>query len=289
MQRVFFETSEGRFAAVVTERAKGGAHRGSVLYLHGFPDQPETASALFDALATRGHRVIAPFLRGYAPSPIEGPYALEQLTRDALALWERACGDEPALVLGHDWGAVIAYALCASEPARVRAAVTMAVPHPLRFLRALATRAQLGRSWYMGLLQLPGAALALRAMDHRLVDTLWRDWSPGYALPARERALLHHCLRESSAAPIEYYRAMARPLGPSLRRLRGPLSATITVPTLHLQGADDGCIGAEAITECERYFAGPYAQRVLPGVGHFVPHEAPETVAAMASEWFARG
>ena len=288
MERAYFDTREGRFAALVTEPAKGSAARGSALYLHGFPDQPETATALFDALATRGYRVIAPFLRGYAPSPLEGPFSLEQLARDALAMMERACGAEPTFVLGHDWGAVIAYALCASEPTRVRSAVTMAVPHPLRFLGALATRSQLARSWYMGLFQLPFAGLALRAMDHRLVDRLWRDWSPGYALPSRERALLHQCLRESGDRPIEYYRAMVRPVGPAIARLHGPLSARITVPTLHLQGANDGCIGTDAITECERYFAGPYEQRVLPGAGHFVPHEAPETVAAMASEWFAR-
>lgn len=288
MERVFFDTTEGRFAALVTEPAQGAEARGSVLYLHGFPDQPETARALFAALAAEGYRVIAPFLRGYAPSPLEGPFSLEQLARDALAIASRACGDEPVFVLGHDWGAVITYALCALAPSRLRAAVTMAVPHPLRFLRALATPAQRARSWYMLLFQLPIAPLALRAMDRALIDRLWRAWSPGFALAPREHSALHRCLAESGAAPIEYYRAMVRPVLPAVRRLRGPLSAKLTVPTLHLQGADDGCIGTDAITDCERYFAGRFEQRVLPGVGHFAPQEAPATVAAMACEWFAR-
>jgi pimeloyl-ACP methyl ester carboxylesterase len=289
MQRRFIETREGRFCLVITERAAGAEDRGSVLYLHGFPDEPETATPLFDRLAAAGHRVIAPFLRGYSPSPIEGPFSLEQLTRDVLAIVDVVHPDGAIHVIGHDWGAVITYALCASAPSRVRRAVTMAVPHPLRFLRALATATQLRRSWYMLFFQLPIApGVAVRAMDQALIDRLWRDWSPNYALPARAREALRRCLRESDGAPIEYYRAMTRPPLAALRRLRGPLAQRIDVPTLHLQGSDDGCIGLDACDDAGAHFNAAFEQAVIEGAGHFLPQERPDEVARRASEWFSR-
>ncbi|MFO0559562.1 MAG: alpha/beta fold hydrolase [Polyangiales bacterium] len=289
MRRTWVDTSEGRFcAAVVEPDSNTGSQIETALYLHGFPDQPETAEPLFRALARRGYRVIAPFLRGYAPSPLEGPFALEQLTRDVVAILSALDHRAPVRVLGHDWGAVITYALCASAPERVRSAVTMAVPHPLRFVRSLATPRQLQKSWYMLFFQLPGAPeLATSALDFALIDRLWRDWSPGYALPARERRALHECLRKSRSAPLEYYRAMTRPPLAALRRLRGPMAARIATPTLHLQGAADGCIDVASCIDSERHFAGPFETRVIEGAGHFLPHERPEQLAEIAHEWFA--
>lgn len=290
MRREWVETSEGRFCVARSEPANTDAHTiKTALFLHGFPDQPETAGALFRALNDRGYRVIAPFLRGYAPSPLDGPFSLEQLARDVRAILAAQFGDEPVFVLGHDWGAVITYALCASAPERVKRAVTMAVPHPLRFLQALATPTQLRKSWYMLFFQLPFAPeAATRAMDFALIDELWRDWSPGFALAPRERRALHECLRQSRSAPLEYYRAMTRPPLEALRRLTGPLSTRIHTPTLHLQGADDGCIGPDACVDSARYFAGDFDSRVVLGAGHFLPQERPDEIAAIAHEWFTR-
>jgi pimeloyl-ACP methyl ester carboxylesterase len=290
MRRTWVESSEGRFCAAVAEpNSNTGSQFETALYLHGFPDQPETAAPLFRALTGRGYRVIAPFLRGYAPSPLEGPFALEQLVRDVLASLSALRQREPVCLLGHDWGAAITYALCASAPERVRSAVTMAVPHPLRFVRALATPRQLQKSWYMLFFQLPGAPeFATSALDFALIDRLWRSWSPGFVLAERERRALHECLRQSRNAPLEYYRAMTRPLLAALRRLDGPMAARIATPTLHLHGAQDGCIDVASCIGSERYFAGPFETRVIEGAGHFLPQERPEQVAAMAHDWFSR-
>lgn len=287
--RTFVETREGRFG-LVTTRAHDDAHtRDGLVYLHGFPDQPETSQPLFDALAARGVTTYAPFLRGYAPSPLRGSFSLEQLTKDVLAIIDaipELGPDARVHILGHDWGAVITYGLAATAPGRIASAVTMAVPHPLRFLWALATPAQLRRSWYMLFFQAPFVPeRALAARDFALVDRLWRDWSPGYSLPESLRAKLHETFAESGPAPLEYYRAMTRPVLPALSRLRGPLAAKITVATLHMQGARDGCIGAESCEGADRYFAGEFAMQILDDTGHFVAHERPELVADRAVSW----
>jgi pimeloyl-ACP methyl ester carboxylesterase len=256
-----------------------------VVVLHGFPDHPPTFDAVIEALAEAGHQVIAPWLRGYAPSTLAGPYHVDRLATDVLEL-ATALGHQRFAVLGHDWGAVITYLLCASAPARISAAVTMAVPHPLALRRA--PPAQLRRSWYMGFFQLPGAAAIAAARDFALIDRLWRRWSPGLVLDDARRRALHACLAASMPAPIEYYRAILRPLGEAVARIRRtPLARPIEVPLLHLQGADDGCIGAELGRGQERWFRGPFDSEVVPDAGHFLQVEVPELVAAEALAWYA--
>src|SRR6266496_6002774 len=89
----------------------GAVNARPLLFLHGFPDHPPTAVPFLEHLAET-HRVVAPWLRGYAPSPIVGPYDLDTLAADALALIDRL-GDQVDLV-GHDWGGEITYTVCAA-------------------------------------------------------------------------------------------------------------------------------------------------------------------------------
>ncbi len=86
-----------------------------LLFLHGFPDHPPTAVPFLEHLAET-HRVVAPWLRGYAPSPIVGPYDLDTLASDALALIDRLDGQVD--LVGHDWGGMITYTVCAAVPCR---------------------------------------------------------------------------------------------------------------------------------------------------------------------------
>jgi pimeloyl-ACP methyl ester carboxylesterase len=259
-----------------------------VVVLHGFPDHPPTFAAVIDGLAAAGYEVAAPWLRGYAPSTSAGPYHVEQLADDVLALAD-ALGHRRFAVLGHDWGALIGYALCARAPARLTAAVTMAVPHPRAFLASLGRSAQLARSWYMLAFQLPGAARLARARDLALLELLWRRWSPGFRLDAARRRALHDCLAASLPAPIEYYRAMLRPAGAVIRRIRNgdPLLAPLATPLLQLQGADDGCVAPAACRGQARWFRGPFAHEVLAGAGHFLQVEVPEIVVERTLGWLA--
>jgi pimeloyl-ACP methyl ester carboxylesterase len=276
-ERVRVSTTEGEFAALRAGR------RGAplVLVLHGFPDHPPTFETVIEEIAAAGHDVVAPWMRGYGDSVAGGPYEPEQLARDALAI-AAACSDAPAFVVGHDWGAVATYAACSIAPARVRAAVTIAVPHPMAFLRSFVRTAQLARSWYMFAFQIPGFERIVAARDLALVDLLWRRWSRGASLPTAERAALRADLAAHWPAPIEYYRDTARK---ARGGIRGPLTETIAVPVLQLQGADDGCIAPSACRGQARWFTGDFRAEVLPGAGHFAHVEVPGLVADRVISW----
>jgi pimeloyl-ACP methyl ester carboxylesterase len=150
-------------------------------------------------------------------------------------------------LVGHDWGGAITYDACVTAPERIERAVTLAFPHPLTFL-SRPRLAQLRRSWYMGLFQLPGSGWMVTARDLALIDHLWRQWSPSLSLDPALQAELHEHLRASMPAPLKYYPAMLRPgmLGATRR-----LSQPIAVPLLQLHGADDGCI----LPQTERIFS----------------------------------
>jgi pimeloyl-ACP methyl ester carboxylesterase len=274
-------TARGRFVALTTGRGP------TVVVLHGFPDSPLTFRPLLVALASRGYRAVAPWMRGYAPSTLAGPYDIETVADDLAAWLEVLTPATPARVIGHDWGAIATYAASVRHPDRIAAAVTLSVPHPIALLRAL-RGGQFARSWYMLFFQLPGAYRVARARDFALIDRLWRRWSPSYRLPDVERESLHECLAASWPAPAAYYRALTRPVRAALARVvpGSPARERVGVPTLYLHGEEDGCIAAEVGRDAGRAFAGPYRRDVVPG-GHFLAAEHPTRVADRASAWFA--
>jgi pimeloyl-ACP methyl ester carboxylesterase len=228
--------------------------------------------------------VVAPWLRGYAPSTVAGPYDLDTLAADAAALVERIAPDARADIVGHDWGAAITYRLCATAPARVRRAVTLALPHPQTFLRRARHPAQLRRSWYILLFQLPGAGHVALARRLALIDRLWRAWSPGLTLDEPRRAELHACLAASLPAPLEYYRAMVRPLS-GARALFARWPSPIEAPLLQLHGAADGCVLPPDDSD-RRHFVERVLD-VIPSAGHFLHLEQPAAIAERVLSWLA--
>jgi pimeloyl-ACP methyl ester carboxylesterase len=237
-----------------------------LVWLHGFPDHPPTATTFFAAL---DRRMIAPWLRGYAPSASKGPFDVETHASDVIELIAKL---GPVDLVGHDWGAAITYTVCARAPALVRRAVTLACPHPLTLVKRL-RGAQLQRSWYMAFFQLPFAARIAAARDFALIDRLWRTWSPGFVLDDARRRALHACLAASWPAPIRFYR-------PQWFR-----ADRIATPLLQLHGARDGCILPPHDDDSARF-----AERVLevvPDVGHFLHLEDPHGIAARIRTWLA--
>jgi pimeloyl-ACP methyl ester carboxylesterase len=269
--------------------AAGDAGRPLALCLHGFPDVPRTFQHLLPALAAAGFYAVAPWLRGYAPSILSGPYDLDRIAADALEFIDALSPDRPAMLIGHDWGSAATLMACARRPARISRAVAMAVPHPMTFLGKLPLNlAQLRRSWYMMYFQLP--VLPERRIPREnfaLIDGLWRDWSPSFAAPPAHLAEVKQCLGQSLPAPINYYRAIAFPVGGAIRRIIDANRAErrIATPTLYLHGANDGCIGAEISEGQEKYFTGPLRREIVAGAGHFMQLEKPDAVNRLVLDW----
>jgi pimeloyl-ACP methyl ester carboxylesterase len=276
-------TPRGNFAALQFEPVRIPTSPVTALLLHGLPDYPGNFAALASALAEHGVTVIVPWLRGYAPSPTDGSFAIEDLASDIIAMAHAISPLQPIHLVGHDWGAVLTYAVAAMSPNNIITATAISVPHPLHFVQALLGRQAL-RSWYMAAFQFPGAAVASRARDFAFIDFLWRRWSPSFTLADQQRALLHDCLRQSWPAPLHYYRSVIRPFAAARQRLHGPLAQAITVPTLQLHGSDDRCIEPPTGSQ-QRYFHGRLLQKIIDGAGHFLPHESPTLCAHHIAEF----
>ena len=259
-----------------------------VVCLHGFPDIPRTWAALTEDLSGAGYRVVSPWLPGYAPSSLEGPFDIPTLGRTILSLIDELSPSESVRIVGHDWGSVIAQYALAKQPERFRAAVTLAVPHVLavetnieRYPR------QLQRSAYMGFFQLPIVSdRALKFRNYRFVERLWHTWSPGFDPGVDYFEELKQCLRASMPAPLKYYRAMASIK--AVREIRATVGAgPIVVPTMHLHGERDGCTGREIAEDQDEHFSSMFEMVMLADAGHFLHLERPDVVNAAILRWFS--
>jgi pimeloyl-ACP methyl ester carboxylesterase len=262
-----------------------------VLALHGFPDTAWTWRHLGPHLAGLGFRVVAPHLRGYAPSglPIDGSYHVGALMADAVALHGVLGGDDRAALVGHDWGAITANALGASPESPFRAVVSMAVP-PLAAMSGAPVRLvprQLRMSWYTLFNQLP---LLPERMLPRVVRRLWRDWSPGYdASDDLAHVLESLGVPPNRAAAVGYYRAMRSPwsVPRPYRRWQDSMMSMPTAPLLYLHGADDGCLQVEYAEHAATQLPASARMQVVDGAGHFLQVERPSLVNALVADFLS--
>ena len=260
------------------------------LCLHGFPDTAYGWRKLAPRLVAAGWRVVAPFMRGYAPSsiPADRSYHIGALMDDALRVRVAAGGTDRDVVIGHDWGALAATGLAAMPESPFARAVIMSVPPPAvlrpagpagdRLLLTRRVARQLVRSWYIGYFQLPG--LPERSASW-VLPLLWRRWSPGYDA--------HEDLRHVDAAigTRESWRAA---LGPyrALRSVRVPAryadlhrhwTRPPRLPSLYLHGRDDGCMTAAFTESTRRVLPAGSEAAVVEHAGHFLQLEQPDEVA----------
>ncbi|MFE3453470.1 alpha/beta fold hydrolase [Nonomuraea sp. NPDC059194] len=249
------------------------------LCLHGFPDTAHTWRHLMPELAAHGYRAVAPFLRGYAPTevPADGAYEAAALVADVVSLHEELGGDEQAVIIGHDWGAVPVY----GTTGRFRRSVALAVPPVGALLGGFTEYEQLKRSFYVFLFQTGLAESA--AATPGFIEGLWRDWSPGYDA-TRDLEFVRHSIGAPAnlAAAIGYYRAMLGTTPPSGRY---PAPPAPDRPVLYLHGAQDGCLGEHLAKDALAHLPeGSRAERVA-GAGHFLHLERPREVNDLILSW----
>jgi pimeloyl-ACP methyl ester carboxylesterase len=261
------------------------------LCLHGFPDTAYGWRKIAPRLVESGWRVVAPFMRGYAPSsiPADGSYHIGAVMDDALRVRSAAGGTERDVVIGHDWGALAATGLAAMPDSPFERAVIMSLPPPAAFRpqAGLADRGrllrtlpgQLLRFWYVMYFQLPW--LPERSASW-IVPRLWRRWSPGYGA---EQDLRHVDAAigspQSWRAALGTYRAMVRNTRPpapyaELNRLSNEAPV---LPSLYLHGHDDGCMTPAYTHWVEKVLPAGSEAAIVEQAGHFLQLEQPDKVA----------
>ena len=263
-----------------------------VLALHGFPDHARSYRHQLNALAAAGYRVVAPYMRGYAPTEIPdgGYFGVQALAQDAIALAE-ALSRDPVVLIGHDWGAAAAHAAAATAPERFSKLITMAVPYGPAFSQSLVSNpAQQRRSWYMFYSQLPRADVAVALNDFAFVERLWRDWSPGWDIPMEELASVQATLGKPGvvSAALSYYRHTFNPSANAPRPAATAATRQISVPALYIHGREDGCIGVELTAGMEAFFDNGLRKVIVDDAGHFVHQEKPDEVNRLILQFLKR-
>ena len=241
-----------------------------VLLLHGFPQTSRSWTRVLDLLEDTGCRFLAPDQRGYSPGarPAHDPaYAVDVLAQDALAV-AAALGHDSVHLVGHDWGASVAWQVAAHHPERVVSLTALSVPHLAAFGWAVAhDDGQQRLSAYLSDFRRPGHDAVLLADDAAAL----REIFDGAVAPDD---VDHYVtvMRDGALDPaLGWYRAMRRDLAdlPPVR-----------VPTTFVWGEQDRATSEVAATRCARHVEADYRFVRLPGVSHWSPDEVPEVVAA---------
>ena len=248
-----------------------------VLLLHGFPECWYSWRHQIPVLAEY-FRVVAPDLRGYnlSEKPREvSAYHLNYLVEDVLALADYY-GAEQFYLVGHDWGAMIAWATALLHPERVLKLAALQVPHPRRFLENM-KGAQLQASWYIATFQVPGLPeLMISLNNYRLIEEILTATTskPGTFSQADIQVFKEACAQPGAlTAGINYYRANLG-LNNQLQQFQDP----VKVPTLFIYGEKDFAILPETVKDLKKYVDSAYQEVRLPDCGHWVQQEAPEAV-----------
>ncbi|ORW21541.1 alpha/beta hydrolase [Mycolicibacter nonchromogenicus] len=252
-----------------------------VVLLHGFPQRNDSWNAVIDRLTAAGYRCLAPNQRGYSPGARptrRRDYRMSELVADIGALID-ASGSQRVHLVGHDWGAGVAWGVAAELPERLATVSPVSVPHPAAFLKSFVTSSQGLASWYMGFFQLP--------------------WLPERLLTRRNGAVAAKVLQrggQTAAAAERDARALMEPgaLTGGLNWYRGmPLSnmrdsnQQISVPTMYVWSDNDHALKSKAARDTANYVAADYRFEVFEGVSHWIPDTEPDRLADLLLDWFA--
>lgn len=260
------------------------------LCLHGFPELGYSWRDQLPVLADLGYRAWAPDLRGYGatrPRPRRRrDYRTELLLDDVAALIDAAAPSETVLI-GHDWGAALAWYFAMHRMRPLDRLVIMNVPHPAPFQRELRTLSQLRKSWYFLFFQLPW--LPERAIGRNDAEAIVRIFRESAVRPERFGDDVVDVYRRAAAEPgalramINWYRGAVF----SARRLGKLGYPIIETPTLMVWGEQDTALGKE-LTAGTDEFVTDLTLRYLPDASHWVQQDQPDVVNAMLSA-FLRG
>ncbi len=272
----------------------GPADGPPVILLHGFPYDVHAYDQVAPALAADGLRVLVPWLRGYGATrflsdatPRSGEQAA--LGHDLLQFME-ALGIGRAALAGYDWGGRAACVVAALWPEKVRCLLTCTGYNIQNIAASVepASAAQEHRFWYQYYFHTERGRAGLTRNRRDICRLLWQLWSPKWRFDEAtfERSAAAFDNPDFVEVVIHSYRHRFGYVAgdPALAGIEERLARqpTIGVPAINLHGGHDGVGPAPEKDSQARFFTGPYDRRILPGIGHNVPQEAPgDTVVAL--------
>ena len=249
-----------------------------VVLLHGFPDSGRLWRHQVPALAGAGFQVIVPDLRGYGrsdkPEAVEA-YSLFQVAGDVTAILADLEIDKAHMV-GHDWGAALAWALAYFAPGSVDHLVVLSVGHSATFRRTIE---QCQKSWYMLLFQFPGIA------ERWLTDDNWANLRRS-GHPDSDQVIADLEANGSLIPGLNWYRANVPPeswVGP---RIQLP---PVQAPTMGIWSTGDGALSEVQMTDSAANVAGPWRYERLDGPGHWLQLDAPDHVNRLLLDFLPSG
>jgi pimeloyl-ACP methyl ester carboxylesterase len=258
-----------------------------VLLLHGWPDDVRTYDRVVPALHAAGFRTVVPYLRGFGDTSFLSKDTRRSgemiaMAQDAIDLAD-ALSLQTFAVIGHDWGARIAYVLAIVVAQRVRRMVTMSVGWEPGDLPTPSLK-QAQAYWYQWFMATERGRQMVRRNGKAFARIQWDTWSPpgwfsdvdfertakSFENPDWPEITWHsYSVRWGEADKDPRYSALDR-------RVREAQS--IAIPTLMIQGGSDAVTLPDSTAGKDRFFTGGYARHVLPAVGHFPTREAPDAV-----------
>jgi pimeloyl-ACP methyl ester carboxylesterase len=243
-----------------------------VLLLHGWPQTSLSWGRVIPVLAAAGLRVAAVDQRGYSPGARPSrtaAYTAAHLVEDASGLLD-ALGWGTAHVVGHDWGAHVAWDLAARRPGLVRSLTALSIPHPRAFVDAIRTdAAQREKSAYISFFRRDPAKAAevLLADDAAALRGLYG----GAVSPEDVQDYVDFFTADVLECSLQWYAASDSEAIATI--------PAVEVPTTYVWGEDDIAVGAMAARACREWCHGEYEFRELGGRGHWLPDQDPDAVA----------
>jgi pimeloyl-ACP methyl ester carboxylesterase len=252
-----------------------------VVLLHGFPDTSALWRHQVAALTAAGFRTIAPDMRGRGRSdrpPEVADYALTKIVGDVTGIMD-ALGVQRAHVVGHDWGAVVAWLLAMLAPTRVDHLVVISVGAP--GAAGPPTLEALQKGWYRILFDMPGVAEDLiQRNDWYLARTLLEGGGENF-----ETYIANLSEPGALTAALNWYRAntpVQRLLGPP------PPMPPVAAPTMGVFGTADVALTEDAMVKSASRVSGPWRYERLEGIGHFIPLDAADQLNKLLLDFLPR-
>ena len=247
-----------------------------VILLHGFPQTSYEWRHQLRALGEAGFRVVAPDQRGYSPGarpPRVEDYKVTHLVEDVIGLAD-AMGADRFHIVGHDWGAIVAWAVAIVARERVITANPISVPHPDAFAKVLndPTSCQVEASAYFDLFVQPDSEDGFLVNDNAVLRAIFQD------IDSQVISEYVRVLGSKSAlgAALNWYRANIHN-----RSSEMPAVGTVQVPTMFVWSDGDAALCIDGAVLTEQYVEGPYRFEIIEGVSHWIPDLAPDALTSL--------